>query len=116
MPSTHAAPAHIGLTVALWGFKDGDRYKAVCPEFSLIVRRETLDDAMRDLSALVTDYVLDGVKDGTPASQLMRPVPRSERVRLYLLKLLPLILQRAVGELLRRESQPPRMELRQQAV
>lgn len=109
LPAQSAAQTRAAVTVSLWAFQDGRVYKAVCPELSLLVRRNSLREAMDDLQALVDDYA-GSFRAGVDSQSFLRPVPRTERIRLYTLKLLPLILWRTAGTLLGRDA-PPKMEL-----
>ncbi len=64
--------------------KDGDLFKAVCLDLGLYVERPTLPAAMQELEELIRTYVADSLEAGVSEDRLLRPIPKSERARLYL--------------------------------
>lgn len=110
------SPPREQLVFNLIAFRDGRVHRAICPELGMLVVRNELTEAMQELVDLVVTYVHDGVSRGLTYEQLRRPIPRSESLKLYLLKLTPLIIQGTLRALLRRSTNFDSFELRHQAV
>lgn len=110
------SPPREQLVVNLIAFRDGCVYRAICPELGMIVVRNGLTQAMQELVELVVTYVQDSLSRGLTYDQLRRPIPRSESLKLYLLKLTPLIIRGTLSALLGRSTNFDSFELRHQAV
>ena len=71
------------LALRCIALREGALYKAVCIDLGLYVQRSTLQEAMAELETLIQSYVQDAAEVGIPREELLRPIPKAERLRLY---------------------------------
>jgi predicted RNase H-like HicB family nuclease len=63
-------------TLRCYAYRDKDGYYAVCLDLLLIVRRDTIDEAINELQRVITGYLEDAyVEGGWDEDLLPRPAP-----------------------------------------
>jgi len=87
-------------------YRAGGVYRAVCLDLGLIVERPSADDAARELMDLIKAYVQDAREAGIAPEDLLRPVPRAERLYVYR-KVISALVKALVLSAVRRSGRRP---------